>query len=312
MKLRKKLAALLVAATLLLGLTACQKEEPQEEVFDVKTYVEGLLRATYLGEFSQEYLDLVGITEATAQSVYENSLLREAYAFTYLYNIEYPDDLYEELMDIYREIYTHLEFEVVATTRYYKDGSFAVQVDIAPIDIVQKAEARMDEALKPFFEKYPSEAQNAMTTADYKEFDAEWARLILDIYQETLPEIGNLERQSVTVKIEKNEEGYYGISDEEFKKLDALVIDYSEPTPEPTETDPQSPEESPAGDAGENPPEGDPTEDPEGDPPEGDPTEHPGENDPVPPTTASPLPEPEESGEPEGSPPPEESPEGTE
>lgn len=300
MKLRRKLTALLTALALALTLTACQKEEPQAE-FDAKVYVEGLIQGTYLGEFSPEYLELVGLTEEEAKNTYENSLYWGAYAFAYLYSIEYPQEFYEELQELYREIYTHIQYEVISTTRYYADGAFAVQVDIAPIDIVQKVESKLDEVLKPFFEKYPSEVQNTMTTQDYQEFDAEWARLIIDTYKETLPETGNLEKRSVTVKLEKNEEGYYSISSEEFKKLDALVIDYSEPTPEPTETDPQSPEESPAGDP-ENPPEEDP---PEGDPfesPEGDPPEDPGENDPVPPTTASPLPEPEGSEEPSESP----------
>lgn len=296
MKLCRKLAALLTAVMLVMGLSACQKEEPQA-AFDAKVYMEGMIRGTYLGEFSQEYLDLVGITEETAQNVYESSLYQEAWSFAYLYNIEYPDDFYEEIKDLYRAIYTLIKFEVVSTA-LEEDGSYSVRVDIEPIDIVQRVELELDEVLKPFFEKYPSEVQNAMTTTEYQEFDAEWARLIIDTYRKGLYWAGNLEKQSVTVKLEKNEDGYYGISNEEFKKLDALVIDYSKPQAQPTTT----PEPTESAEPGESP---DPDQTP-------DPAESPGADDPVPPTTASPLPEPEESGEPGESAPPEESPEGTE
>lgn len=292
MKLCRKLAALFVAVTLALGLSACQKEEPQA-AFDAKVYMDGLIRMTYLGEFSQEYLDLVDLTEDTARNVYENSLYLEARVFAYLYSIEYPDDFYDEIMDLYRAIYTLIKFEVVSAT-LEEDGSYSVRVDIAPIDIVQRVEAGLDEVLKPFYQKYPSEVQNSMTTAEYQEFDTEWARLIIDTYRQNLYWSGNLEKQSVTVKLEQNEDGYYSISEDEFKKLDALVIDYSEPQAQPTPT----PEPTESAEPGESP--------------NPDPSATPGADEPVPPTTASPLPEPEMSEEPAESDPPEESPEGTE
>lgn len=297
MKRYRRLAAALLMLTLILGLTACDGEKNTEAAFDAGTYVDGLLRASYLGEYTPEYLELVGITEEEAQNSYENSVNLEAQVFAYLYNIEYPQEFYEEIRELYREIFSHAKFEVVSATQE-EDGSFSVRVEVEPIDIVRQVGAGLDEKLKPFFEKYTSEVQNTMTTEDYEAFDAEWARLIVDAYKEALPQTGNLPAQSVTVKIRRDEEGYYGISDEEYKRVSALVIDYSNPAPEPTptpetsETPSQRPEESPA--------------------------ESPGENDPVPPTTASPLPEPEESEEPaesvspEVSDRPEESPEGTE
>lgn len=304
MKQSRKLAALLVAAVLALGLTACKQEEPQAG-FDAVTYVDGFIRGNYLGEFSPEYLEMVGLTEHDGEHLYEDSLYLEAQVFAYLYSIEYPDDFYEELQELYREIYTHLEYEVISSN-LEEDGSYSVAVEIAPIDIVQRVEAKLDQVLEPFFEKYPAEVQNAMTTKDYQAFDAEWARLIIDIYRETLPETGNLERRSVTVKIDQDEKGYYTISDEEFQKLDALVIDYSVPVPIPDPEESSEPEGDAAPEESAEPGDPEASQDPEETPgPEGSPepdpeveeTSEPGEDEPVPPTTASPLPEPEESGE---------------
>lgn len=273
MKLHEKTAALLLAAALLLSLTGCRKETPPP-AFDAEIYVEGRLAEAYLGEVSQEYMDMVGYNEAQVEAIYQNSLYLEAQVFAYRYAIEYPQDFYEELQELYKSVYAHAKFLVVSTNRE-EDGSISVEVETQPIDMVQKMEEKQEEALKPFFEKYPPGSQNTMDEEAYKAYDAEWARAVIDLLKEVLPDLGNLGPQRVTVKLTKNEEGYYTLSNEEFRKLDAVIIDYSLPEPEPTPEPTQSPE-----------------------PPPGESLDP---NVPAPPTTASPLPQPERSEAPEES-----------
>lgn len=273
MKLHKKTAALLLAAALLLSLAGCQKETPPA-AFDAEIYVEGRLAEAYLGEVSQEYLDMVGYNETQVENIFNNSLYLEAQIFAYRYNIEYPEDFYEEIQELYKSVYAHAKFLVVSTNRE-EDGSISVEVETQPIDLVQKMEEKQEEALKPFFEKYPVGSQNTMDEEAYKAYDAEWARAVIDLLKEVLPELGNLSPQRVTVKLTKNEEGYYTLSNEEFQKLDAVIIDYSLPAPEPTPEPTQSPEPLPG--------------------------ESLDPNVPAPPTTASPLPQPERSEAPEES-----------
>ena len=265
MRPRGKLTVLLTALALFLGLAGCREKAP-ESAFDAKTYVEGRLAEAYLGETSQEYMDLVGYNEVQVESIYQNSLYLEAQVFSYLYGIEYPEDFYEEIQELYKSIYSHVEFLVVSTARE-EDGSISVEVELQPIDLPQRVEREKGEALKSFFEKYPSGVQNTMNDEEYKAYDAEWARLIIDLYKELLPETGNLEPRRVTVKLTQNEAGYYTLSDEEFRKLDAGVIDYSRSG---TQTAPES-TQSPGAEE---------SLDPEA---------------PAPPTTASPVPQPEES-----------------
>lgn len=284
MKLRGKLAAFLAAAALLLSLAGCRKEAPPP-AFDAEVYVEGRLAEAYLGEVSQEYMDMVGYNETQVEAIYQNSLYLEAQVFAYLYNIEYPDELpdelFEELQELYKSVYAHAKFLVVSTHRE-EDGSISVEVETQPIDLAMRMEEKREAALKPFFEKYPSGSQNTMDEEAYKAYDAEWARAVIDLLKEVLPDLGNLGPQRVTVKLTKNEEGYYTLAKEEFQKLDAAIIDYGlsepEPTPEPTQSPEPLPGESLDPDV------------------------------PAPPTTASPLPQPEvseateESGEPSPAP----------
>ena len=54
MRQRKRMAALVLAAGLALGLTACGGRGAEINSFDAKAYVDGLLRETYLGELTPE------------------------------------------------------------------------------------------------------------------------------------------------------------------------------------------------------------------------------------------------------------------
>ena len=273
MKLRGKLTALLEAAALLLSLAGCQKETPPP-AFDAQVYVEGRLAEAYLGEVSQEYLDMVGYNETQVENIYKNSLYLEAQIFAYRYNIEYPQDFYEEIQELYKSVYAHAKFLVVSTNRE-EDGSISVEVETQPIDLATRMEEKQEETLKSFFEKYPTGSQNSMDEEAYKAYDADWARAVIDLLKEVLPELGNLGPQRVTVKLTKNEEGYYTLSNDEFQKLNVAIMDYSLPAPAPT----PEPTQSPAPLPGES-------LDP---------------NVPAPPTTASPLPQPEGSEVPEES-----------
>lgn len=227
MKASKKIAALVLAAALALSASACGGKSAGISKFDAKTYVDGLLRETYLGEFDPEYLELVGIDEDEAQQTYEAGISNEVSFFINLYGIEYPEEeLYEELTELYKKIYSHAKFEVTDAVKM-DDGSFSVQVTVEPIDIVQLADTDWDKTISAFYEDYPMEVQYAMTTEEYQEMDREYAQLILDLYKDKLDETGNMTAKTVLVSVAK-ENGSYTISQDDFAKLDELIIDYTD------------------------------------------------------------------------------------
>lgn len=224
MKKMKRFAALALALGLTLTLGACKKSGLS--TFDAKAYVEGLLKETYLGEFDEGYMTLVGITEEEAQATYENSLDVESNNFYYFYDIEYPaEEFHEKMMDLYKRIYAHAKFEVVSAAAQ-DDGSFSVKLSIEPINIVQLAEARFEDTMQPFYDKYPADVQQAMSDAEYEAMDQEYAQMILDLYESVMPEIGNEEAQSLVVQIEMDAEGYYSLNDPDFGRIDELIINY--------------------------------------------------------------------------------------
>lgn len=227
MKRVKRLIALTAALGLTASLTACggsgagglSKE-------DAEVYVTGMLEENYYGTASDAYKKLMDVEDKDITDTYEESMEVEVEYFLYNYNIEYAsDELREELVELYKEIYSHARFEVVSAAEQ-DDGSYSVKVTVEPINIVHLVEEKLDEALEPWYEKYPTEVQDELDEEGLKAADAEWADIIFKAYKDKLPEIGNLEAKSTTVQLEKDEDGLYSIVSDDFYRLDALILDY--------------------------------------------------------------------------------------
>lgn len=226
MRVSRKRAAL--GLSLALCLTACGGPAGGLTRSDAKTYVDGLLRELYYGELTEGYAELVDITEEEARDAYEAGIETEANFFIQLYGVEYPDQAYYEAVeDLYREIYSHARFEVTDAAEM-ADGSFSVQVTVEPIDIVQLADTDWDKTITPFYKKYPQDVRDAMTQAEYEDLDAEYAQLVLDLYRDNLDEIGNMASRTVLVRVRLDDDGCYGLDEEDFSRLDELIIDYTD------------------------------------------------------------------------------------
>ena len=240
--MRKGLGRLfLLTLALTVLLTACAQET--ETGFDAEAYVTGVLKATYLGQFQADYLEMVGLTEAEAQTEYANGIHLEVNNFYSAYSIETTtDELHDGIEELFYDIYSHASLTVTGVEER-EDGSFVVTVEVEPIDIVRQVHEALPALQAEFYAKYPEEDQNTMTSAQYTAFDAEWAQLVLGLYQDKLTTIGHLPAQTVTLRVEQDSQGYYGINNADFLALDKLVIDYTLPEPQPEET--PTPSESP-------------------------------------------------------------------
>ena len=219
-----------LALALCLALTACGGETVTTKGFtehDAEVYVDGLIKENYLGQAEEDYLELVNIHVDDVESVYDSGLDADVEYFLYMYDIDYPtDELREEIKELYREMYGFTKYEIVSAAAQ-EDGSFSVKLNVYPIDTAQMVSEAMNDATEKFYEKYPQDQVNAMRDKDYEAMDKEWGRLILDLYQEALKETGNMTEKSITVQVEQNSEGLYAMNSDDFARLDALIIDYT-------------------------------------------------------------------------------------
>jgi len=229
----RRLFALAAALVLALSLSACGSKGAEPTAFDAKLYMDGLFKKLYLGQFEQDYLDLFGIDQQQAEADYESSLQQEANYFIQRYGVEYPDDEYfDAVTELYRQVYQHTSYEIVSAAQQ-EDGSWSVKLTVEPIDIVHLVCEDEDtaDAIKAFAEKYPTDVLNGLDDEEYEEVDGEYADLILKLFQDQLPETGNLAPVSLTVQLEKNADGLYAITSKDFTALNEAVLDYDAELP---------------------------------------------------------------------------------
>lgn len=227
----KRFLAVLLAALLALGLIACGATESQEEpsMEDLAILlVQGNLDEIYLGTVSQEYLDLIGSTKEEARETYEDGLSVEAEFFADYFDINFlPDPLKAQIIDLYREIYSHIRYTVVEAGKV-DDNIYAVKIDVEPINIMELAKAAEDEAMSSFSAKYADADVDSMTDEEYAAYDADWAQAVIAMVKEQIPQLGYKPAVHLTVQVVRDDDGIWQISDDDIVNLDAQMIYYPE------------------------------------------------------------------------------------
>ena len=191
-----------------------------------ETYVEGLLKASYLGQYDPAYLKLSGLTQAAAQRAYEKRLREAADYFLLIYNVEYPTDaMGSALADIYAQVYQHLEFQILSSAPA-EDGAWSVKLSVSPLNIIRVTDAALGEAMKPFYDKYPLEVQLGMTDREYRVMDKEWAQRLIELFESKAPATGSLEPRTILLQPECTPQGTWTLDEDSLAALDALIIEY--------------------------------------------------------------------------------------
>ena len=219
----KKLVSLLLAALLLCSLAACGSSKKSFEE-DLATLVQGNLDELYKGQFSEDYLKLLGATEDARRQVYEDNLNTNAEYFARSYDIVYlTDEIRSQLIDFYRELYSHASYTVGEVSQL-DDNTYMVSVQIQPMDLFQQMDQAWEEWMAPFYAAHSSVDWNALSESDSKSLDAEWAGYVLGLAQEKLAGLGYLEAENLAVQVTKNEDGAWSISENDIYTIDELII----------------------------------------------------------------------------------------
>lgn len=223
MKLIKRSIALCLVLVMALTLTACGGGVTAS---DAKDLVQGNLDEIYLGKFDPEYLKLVDITEEEARQTYEEGLEVEAEMFAYYFDIyNMTDELKEEIIELYQEIYAQSKYTVGEASKL-DESTFAVKVQVSPLDIFELVVDASEEALQPFFDKYENVDIASMSDEEYDAYDKEWADAVLDLCWEKLPEMGYGDERSLVIQVTVDEDDYWVMSGDDFNNLDEIIITY--------------------------------------------------------------------------------------
>ena len=217
----KKLAAGALAGCLLAALATCGSKGLTEK--DAETYIQGHLDATYLGTYSQDYIDLVeDMSEEEAKEMYQENLEWEAeYLLTNFLEVEYPtDEMTQRAEELVEKLYSKSKY-TVGTGSKTKDGDFVVEVTVSPIELLHLI---TDEDFFNAMEQ--SGFSEAETEEAYEAADAVYGMLMLEQVEALLPKLTYGEDQIIMLQLKPDDDGYYTMVDTGIQKVDEVMIDY--------------------------------------------------------------------------------------
>ena len=210
--MKKKTAVIFMLAAVLM-LAGCVGG------FDATKYVRGVLKNIYLGD-SAEYCEMVDITKEEAADEYEQGVEVEADFFLQYYGIGgVSDEVYQQIVDMYKTIYQQSKFEVQEAVKNGDD--YNVEVLIDPIDVIVNSEEDISAAVDEFIETADPEDY-----PDDQSINDALAEVVVDVINGNMPKLGWLEQKSIIVKVEKDSEGYYGLTSDAISQLDQDMIAY--------------------------------------------------------------------------------------
>lgn len=233
-----RIPALLLAATLLLSLSACGEKGMTTE--DASKCVQVELDATYKGQFQGFVEFYSNVTTEDAKSQYDANLEGESKVLLLGLGPESPDgsgDTVEptemqlhRAKELYKKIYAKADYTVASSTKQ-DDGTFAVKVTIRPMDILHLVSDNTEEGFADFMTKFSAVDTDSMTDAEFvawytNTFAKEYYDTVLDILESQIDSIGYLDEKSIVIQVQKDEEGLY-FSNEDWQNLDNLIIDYN-------------------------------------------------------------------------------------
>lgn len=213
------LSAVLSFCLLMVLLSACGS------AYTAADLVKDTLDHYYLDSAAETYLKQTDMTAEEAHEEYERWLGLEIPFFCQEFEIELDScepQIQTQIQDLYRQIYTHSRYEVKGMDK--KDDVYQIEVTVYPIDILQKVYTdHMDAFSEEISQRIASGALDGITD---EEFETLWAQGVIDLVAGHLEELDYLEPETITIRVEKDEDGLYGINLDDFQKADELILAY--------------------------------------------------------------------------------------
>ena len=120
---------------------------------------------------------------------------------------------------MYKLIYSKSKFEVKDAVKNGDD--FNVEVVVSPIDVIVNSEDAISTAVDDFVAN-----ANPDDYTDDQVLNDDLAKLVIKVINDNMSNLGYQAEKSIIVKVEKDAQGYYGLSDDAISLLDQDMIAY--------------------------------------------------------------------------------------
>ena len=212
MKTKKRILSVILAAMMMLALTACGGMTTD----DAKTYVQSVLDASYKADFS-EYTEQTDSTEEEAQQLFDENLdnIMSMGGFT-------DAGLSEELSASYRQLFQDMlaqaKYEVGSATEEEDDG-FVVEVSAEPFTAFDGLQDEVMSAVEAEMANITDISQ--LPSQD--EINEMVFQKMYDILVQRVAEPTYGEAQTVEVHVELSD-NMYSINEDDLTELDLILF----------------------------------------------------------------------------------------
>lgn len=234
-----RIPALVLCGAMLLTLCACGGKGLTTE--DASKCVQVEMDATYKGKFDGFVDFYSNVTTSDAKEQYDSKVEYEAQYFIDMYGVPDLEDTSLTLepselqakrsRDLYKDIYAKADYTIVSSSKQ-DDGTFAVKVNVKPIDVIKLVDDNFDAGFEAFWTKFDAVDTESMSDEEFanwytKTFAGEYYDTLLDLLEEQIPNIGYTDEKNIVIQVQQSDDGSLFISNEDFSNLDWLIIDYS-------------------------------------------------------------------------------------
>lgn len=208
---------------------------------DASKCVQVEMDTTYKGSFSGFVDFYSNVTTDDAKEQYNAKIEYEAGYFMEAYGVPSLDDESEAVepsdlqayraREFYKNIYSRADYAIVSSSKQ-DDGTFAVKVNVRPLDIIKLVEDNWEDGFEAFWTKFDAVDTQSMSDEEFENwytnvFASEYYDTLLDLLEAQLPKMGYLDEKSIVVQVQQTEDESLFISNEDLGNLDWLIIDYN-------------------------------------------------------------------------------------
>lgn len=221
----KKMIAVLLSLAMLLGVAGCSSyKEYNDPSKDYGPYVQSLLDVSYKND-ATKYLEFVDDTESAAEQYYNDTMSYWAYQMEdYFQMVMAGEESEARMIGLMEEVFAKAKYEVedaVSVNDYY-----TVQVTIYPLDFTDLV---YDDVVA-FVEEFNARVE-AGEFGDYENDENAWIDAeiyyengVMDVIESYLDQLSYADPVERIVKITVDDDGYYGISEEDQWDLESYLI----------------------------------------------------------------------------------------
>lgn len=196
-----------------LMLTGCGSKQ-----FNAADYVGAMLDASYKGDYSAYTKQGIG-KKKDAQKMHEDNLNALVDAFSDVFGSDLDEESKKQLSEAMGTLCEHVQYEVQEATA---DGShFNVELKVKPL---QFSSVLQDEEFNKAAEEAVKKAIEADQDISSEELMKVLTKLLIDRFDEIAKNPTYADETTMTVVVEKNDQGEYEISTDSWDLIDRALI----------------------------------------------------------------------------------------